>query len=211
MIISTQHLIELFGRCARNLWKTQVNTEVSNLPPNDEHITAVNTEVANLPPNRLEHTQDCVEVAFGPMPAPLAAETIVGSVSFSGAVSTVPPAPPTVGVVPSPIPIECFFLVVNNPADGVHITLDWEGWLGTGDGIFNAAWTAEPGVNISGSSKTLTLTTVAAVIPAAADGEEYLITCTIVTQLGRIEARRVRVAIRTANFSTSTGTGWWRV
>jgi hypothetical protein len=126
--------------------------------------------------------------------------------------SPCPDIPP--GILPptlAPIPLECFHLVVAHPEDGIYVTFDFTDWLPAGDAIQSATWTADVGVIITGQSFTSTTASLTANIPGAVDGEEYFAKCTVMTQLGTTEIRRVQIQVRTANFGTHQNSGWWRV
>lgn len=118
------------------------------------------------------------------------------------------------GIIPptlAPIPLECFHLVVANPEDGIYVQFDFTGWLAAGDALLTATWTADAGVVIDGQSATSTAASLTANIPAAVDGEQYFLKCTVITQMGTTEVRRVQVEVRDADFGTLPASAWWRV
>lgn len=216
MIKSTQQFVEWLGHYIGSIWCTQQVVEVANLPANNIDVTQQVVEVCNFPYNNIDVTQMCVEVAFGPPPPPTPVP-ITGSLTFSGSLGNRgfgPCADITPGPTPAattPVPLECFHTIVSSVSDQVNVSLDWEPWLGNGDAIVTSAWTADAGVVISDEGNTDTDSWMKSSVPGAVDGSEYLLVCTITTETGKTEVRRVRLQIRTLNFMTVSESNWYRV
>ena len=151
-------------------------------------------------------------------PVPPQSESFTAALRFGGLLpGFVPPnggggggggAGPTGGML---VPIECFHLLVDNPVDQRAVTLDWSRWLGAGDAILTAAWTADVGVIVSSTSSSDTTATAAFSTPAAVSGETYLLHCTITTQTGRTEVRTVQLDIRESDGTAHDPNIWWRM
>lgn len=81
------------------------------------------------------------------------------------------------------------------PGESYDLSLDWTSWLIGGDTIASAAWGANPGISILGS--TYTPTSTSARISGGTAGSDYYVAAKVTTALGRTEVRSIRMRVRT--------------
>jgi hypothetical protein len=104
---------------------------------------------------------------------------------------------------------DCYHLIIKNPEDVLDITIDWSDWL-EGDRISRSAWSQSTGVTVIGSTRTDLTTSASAKISGGMAGSEYWISCTIETEMGRTEVRRIVLDVEGCAPPPQIPSTWWR-
>lgn len=86
---------------------------------------------------------------------------------------------------------ETLYTFLKDPEAVLDYTIDWSGWIASGDAITASEWTASNGLTVVEHSFNGSTTTVK--VSGGVAGAHFLLTNTITTDDGRIDERTIRL------------------
>lgn len=85
-------------------------------------------------------------------------------------------------------------IFIKDPSAILDYSVDWTGWLASGDTIVTSSWTVPEGITEDSESQTTTTATIW--LSGGTEGEDYTLVNKIATAGGRTEERTITIKVR---------------